>query len=107
MPEVRGRAKVLHTGELCIRNAAEGATFARTTQLLYSDDSAAVSKAQATPDMSVKHTELVVMSQCEWDSPTDKPEVKNTSKAETRGAPMAVPVMPAQNIPSDVTQPQI
>ena len=237
MSEVRGRAKVLHTGELCIRNAAEGATFARTTQLLCSDDSAAVSKAQATPDMgvgpyellsnvinkvfdkgdplpvgkgeaqeikafpgfgftmtvnnvsvnleetrfdvtlsntsllgfqsngaprvsnggvvkqvvslphgrdtfviggltkqeevesrtgvpwlmdipvlgylfssvsnSVKHTELVVMAQCEWDSPADKPEVKNTSKAETRGAPMAVSVMPAQDIPADIPQPQI
>ncbi len=241
--ESRGKAKVLHTGELCIRNAAEGATFARTTQLLYSDDSAAVSKAQATPDMgvgpyellshvinkvfdkgdplpvgkgeaqeikaftgfgftmtvnnvsvnlaetrfditlsntsllgfqsngaprvsnggvvkqtvslphgkdtfviggltkqeevesrtgvpwlmdipvlgylfssvsnSVKHTELVVMAQCEWDSPADKPEVKNTSKAETRGAPVAAkksasgPVMPAQDIPADVPQPQI
>ena len=243
--ESRGKAKVLHTGELCIRNAAEGATFARTTQMLYSDDSAAVSKATATPDMgvgpyqllsqvinkvfdkgdplpvgkgeaqeikaftgfgftmtvnnvsvnleetrfdvtlsntsllgfqsngaprvsnggvvkqtvslphgkdtfviggltkqeevesrtgvpwlmdipvlgylfssvsnSVKHTELVVMAQCEWDAPADKPEVKNTSKAETRGAPVAAKkpasaselVMPAQNIPADVPQPQI
>ena len=235
--ESRGRAKVLHTGELCIRNAAEGATFARTTQLLYSDDSAAVSKAVSTPDMgvgpyqllsqvigavfdkgdplpvgkgeaqeikafpgfgftmtvnnvsvnleetrfdvtlsntsllgfqsngaprisnggvvkqavslphgkdtfviggltkqeevesrtgvpwlmdipmlgylfssvskSVKHTELVVMAQCEWDAPADKPELKNTSKKETRGAPVAVPVMPAQNIPADVPQPRI
>ena len=243
--ESRGKAKVLHTGELCIRNAAEGATFARTTQMLYSDDSAAVSKATATPDMgvgpyqllsqvinkvfdkgdplpvgkgeaqeikafpgfgftmtvnnvsvnleetrfditlsntsllgfqsngaprvsnggvvkqtvslphgkdtfviggltkqeevesrtgvpwlmdipvlgylfssvsnSVKHTELVVMAQCEWDAPADKPEVKNTTKPETRGAPVAAkkpasvsePVMPAQNIPADVPQPQI
>ncbi|MBR4253936.1 MAG: hypothetical protein IKQ16_02485 [Lentisphaeria bacterium] len=243
--ESRGRAKVLHTGELCIRNAAEGATFARTTQLLYSDDSAAVSKAQSTPDMgvgpyellsnvinkvfdkgdplpvgkgeaqeirafpgfgftmtvnnvsvnleetrfdvtlsnssllgfqsngapritngnvvkqvvslphgkdtfviggltkqeevesrtgvpwlmdipvlgylfssvsnSVKHTDLVVMAQVEWDAPADKPELRNTSKAETRGAPVAAkkpasasePVMPAQNIPADVPQPQI
>ena len=241
--ESRGKAKVLHTGELCIRNAAEGATFARTTQLLYSDDSAAVSKAQATPDMgvgpyellsqvinkvfdkgdplpvgkgeaqeikaftgfgftmtvnnvsvnleetrfdvtlsntsllgfqsngtprvsnggvvkqvvslphgkdtfviggltkqeevesrtgvpwlmdipvlgylfssvsnSVKHTELVVMAQCEWDTPADKPDLKNTSKAETRGAPVAAkktasgPVMPARDIPADVPQPQI
>ena len=235
--ESRGRAKVLHTGELCIRNAAEGATFARTTQMLYSDDSAAVAKAQATPDMgvgpyellskvigeifdkgdplpvgkgeaqeikafpgfgftmtvnnvsvnleetrfdvtltntsllgfqsngaprisngnvvkqvvslphgkdtfviggltkqeevesrtgvpwlmdipllgyvfssvskSVKHTELVVMAQCEWDAPADKPDLKNTSKAETRGVPMAVPVMPAQNIPADMPKPQI
>ena len=64
---------------------------------------------------SVKHTELVVMAQCEWDSPADKPELKNTSKAETRGAPVAAkkpasssePVMPAQNIPADVPQPQI
>ncbi len=243
--ESRGKAKVLHTGELCIRNAAEGATFARTTQMLYSDDSAAVSKATATPDMgvgpyqllsqvinkvfdkgdplpvgkgeaqeiraftgfgftmtvnnvsvnleetrfdvtlsntsllgfqsngaprvsnggvvkqvvslphgkdtfviggltkqeevesrtgvpwlmdipvlgylfssvsnSVKHTELVVMAQCEWDAPADKPEVKNTTKPETRGAPVAAkksasasePVMPAQNIPADLPQPQI
>ena len=33
--------------------------------------------------------------------------LKNTTKAETRGAPRAVPVMPAQNIPADVPQPQI
>lgn len=39
--------------------------------------------------------------------PADKPDLKNTSKAETRGAPMAVPVMPAQNIPADMPQPQI
>ena len=56
---------------------------------------------------SVKHTELVVMAQVEWDSPADKPDLKNTSKPETRGAPMAVPVMPAQDIPADVPQPQI
>jgi type II secretory pathway component GspD/PulD (secretin) len=62
---------------------------------------------------SVKHTELVVMAQCEWDSPADKPELKNTSKAETRGAPVAAkkastgPVMPPQNIPADFPQPQI
>ena len=57
--ESRGKAKVLHTGELCIRNAAEGATFARTTQMLYSDDSAAVSKATATPDMGVGPYQLL------------------------------------------------
>ena len=56
---------------------------------------------------SVKHTELVVMAQVEWDAPADKPDLKNTSKPETRGAPMAVPVMLAQNIPADVPKPQI
>ena len=236
--ESRGKAKVLHTGELCIRNAAEGATFARTTQLMYSDDSAAVSKAISTPDMgvgpyellstvigavfdkgdplavgkgeaqeikpfpgfgftmtvnnvsvnlaetrfdvtlsntsligfqsngapritsggvvqqtvslphgkdtfviggltkqtevesrtgvpwlmdipvlgylfssvsnSVKNTELVVMAQCEWDSPADKPGLKNTTKAETRGSPAAIrPVMPDQGIPAGVPRPEL
>ena len=62
---------------------------------------------------SVKRTELVVMAQVEWDAPADKPDLKNTTKAETRGAPVAAktpasgPVMPPQGIPADVPQPQI
>ncbi len=54
-----GNARIAHTGELCIRNATEGATFARTTQLFYSDDSQAVSNARTSPDMGVGPYELL------------------------------------------------
>jgi len=33
---------------------------------------------------SVKDTELIVVAQCEWDSPNDRPNLKNTSIRETR-----------------------
>ena len=32
---------------------------------------------------SVKDTELIVVAQCEWDSPNDRPNLKNTSRRET------------------------
>ena len=54
-----GNARIAHTGELCIRNATEGATSARTTQLFYSDDSQAVSDAKTSPDMGVGPYELL------------------------------------------------
>ena len=33
---------------------------------------------------SVKDTELVVVAQCEWDAPADRPNLANTSRRETR-----------------------
>ena len=33
---------------------------------------------------SVKDTELIVVAQCEWDSPSDRPELGNTSRRELR-----------------------
>ena len=33
---------------------------------------------------SVKNSELVVVAQCEWDSPSDRPELKNTSISQMR-----------------------
>ena len=33
---------------------------------------------------SIKDTELVVVAQCEWDAPVDRPNLKNTSRRETR-----------------------
>lgn len=54
-----GAARIAHSGELCIRNATEGATFSRTTQLFYSDDSQAVSKAKTEPDFGVGPYELL------------------------------------------------
>ena len=33
---------------------------------------------------SVKNTELIVVAQCEWDSPSDRPTLKNTSIRELR-----------------------
>jgi len=48
------------------------------------------------------------MAQCEWDSPADKPGLKNTTKAETRGLPAAIrPVMPDQDIPAGVPRPEL
>ena len=33
---------------------------------------------------STKDTELIVVAQCEWDSPVDRPDLANTSRRETR-----------------------
>ena len=33
---------------------------------------------------SIKHTELIVAAQCEWDSPSDRPELRNSSIPHTR-----------------------
>jgi len=45
-----GKAEVLHSGELCIRNNCSGA-FSRTTQLFYIDTSEPVAGAAASPDL--------------------------------------------------------
>lgn len=45
----KGRARVVHTGELCLRNNTSGA-FSRTTQIFFADDSADVPGSQTTPD---------------------------------------------------------
>ncbi len=56
--ESRGKAKVLHSGELLIRNNT-GGSFSRTTQLFYSDASQPVKGAKTDPDMGVGPYELL------------------------------------------------
>ena len=54
--ESRGRAKVIHTGEISIRNSGSG-SFARTTQLIYVDNSkdvpGALSPASGARDLGI------------------------------------------------------
>ena len=48
----KGRAQVLHSGELLVRNNTS-ASFARTTQIFYIDASQAASGSQSSPDQGV------------------------------------------------------
>ncbi|MBR7108145.1 MAG: hypothetical protein IKC89_07020 [Lentisphaeria bacterium] len=54
----QGKASVLHSGELCIRNNT-GGNFSRTTQIFYVDTSAPAGKAVTTPDKGVGAYELL------------------------------------------------
>lgn len=47
-----GKARVVHTGELVVRNNTS-ASFARTTQIFYSDDSQPAPGTTTTPDLGV------------------------------------------------------
>ena len=53
-----GQAKVVHQGELVIRNNTP-ASFARTTQIFYMDDSQPVSGSNTKPDLGVGAYELL------------------------------------------------
>lgn len=53
-----GKARVVHTGELCIRNS-KGASLSRNTSIFYSDTGNAVSGAGTTPDTGVGPYELL------------------------------------------------
>ena len=53
----RGRAEIVHSGELCLRNNTNG-TFSRTTQIFFSDDSQPPPDALELPDMGVGPYEL-------------------------------------------------
>ena len=33
---------------------------------------------------SIKHSELIVVAQCEWDSPSDRPELNNSTRPRPR-----------------------
>ncbi len=48
----RGKAKIVHTGELCLRNNT-GGSFSRTTQIFFADDSQNVPGSQTVPDAGV------------------------------------------------------
>lgn len=54
----KGKAKVAHTGELCIRNASS-AYLNRTTQIFYMDTSKPVNDARTLPDTGVGAYELL------------------------------------------------
>mgnify|MGYP003304516786 CR=1 FL=1 len=53
-----GKARVVHTGELCIRNST-GAALSRQPSIFYSDTANAVSAATDTPDTGVGPYELL------------------------------------------------
>lgn len=53
-----GKAKIAHTGELVVRNNTP-ASFARTTQIFFVDDSQAIDKALTLPDKGVGPYELL------------------------------------------------
>ncbi len=48
----RSKAKIVHTGELCLRNNTSG-SFSRTTKIFFADDSQELSGTQTTPDAGV------------------------------------------------------
>lgn len=54
----RGKASVLHSGELCIRNNT-GGNFSRTTQIFYVDTSTPAGNAVTTPAQGVGAYELL------------------------------------------------
>lgn len=54
----KGRAKIVHTGELLIRNNTS-ATLSRTTQIFFVDDSKSVPGASSLPDTGVGPYELL------------------------------------------------
>jgi hypothetical protein len=54
----KGKAKIAHSGELCIRNASP-ASFKRETQIFYMDDSQPVPGITISPDTGVGPYELL------------------------------------------------
>ncbi|MBQ7207090.1 MAG: hypothetical protein IJS01_04765 [Lentisphaeria bacterium] len=60
--ESRGKAKVIHTGEITIRNSGAG-SFARTTQLIYTDNSqnfpGVSDPAKGAPDLGIAAYKLL------------------------------------------------
>lgn len=53
-----GKASVIHSGELCLRNNTDG-VFSRTTRIFFADDSQNVPDALDLPDMGVGPYELL------------------------------------------------
>ena len=90
----RGKAHVLHSGELCIRNNTAG-NFSRTTQIFYSDTSTPAGNAETTPDMGVGAYELLSALIKETiasaqDIPVGKGNQQNTLKSTGYGFTMQV-----------------
>ncbi len=90
----RGKASVLHSGELCIRNNTPG-NFSRTTQIFYSDTSTPAGNASNQPDMGVGAYELLSALIKESvnaarDIPVGKGNQQNTLKSTGYGFTMQV-----------------
>ena len=90
----RGKASVLHSGELCIRNNTPG-NFSRTTQIFYSDTSTPAGNASNQPDMGVGAYELLSALIKETvnaaqDIPVAKGNQQNTLKSTGYGFTMQV-----------------
>ncbi|MBE6378958.1 MAG: hypothetical protein E7051_09125 [Lentisphaerae bacterium] len=79
---VKGKADVLHSGTLTIRNNSSG-TFSRTTQIFYSDSSASVVSSTGLPDMGVGPYKL--LSQLIGETL----KAKNPDRTDTADIPVA------------------
>ncbi len=87
-----GKAKVLHTGELCIRNNTS-ATLNRTTAIFYSDSSNPPADAQTTPDLGVNAYKLfsqIANRIIQNDIPVGKGNVSVAEKSDSFGFTMTV-----------------
>ena len=78
----KGNAKIVHSGELCIRNASS-AYLDRTTQIFYMDTSTPVNNAATLPDTGVGPYELLSALIGEV-MPTDIPVGKGNQQVVTR-----------------------
>ena len=78
----KGKAKIAHSGELCIRNASS-AYLDRTTQIFYMDTSKPVNNAVTLPDTGVGPYELLSALIGEV-MPTDLPVGKGNQQIVTR-----------------------
>ncbi len=89
----KGRAKISHTGELCVRNNTPAA-ISRTTQVFYMDDSKPVPNALTLPDTGVGPYELLsaIVDRVipEDDIPVGKGNQQITTKFEGFGFTMTV-----------------
>ncbi len=84
-----GKAEVIHSGTLTVRNNTSG-TFSRTTQIFFADDSTPVDGSVTAPDMGVGPYELLatligeaVQGKYGQDDATDIPVGKGSSQVTT------------------------
>ena len=90
----RGKAEVIHSGELCIRNNT-GGTFSRTTQVFYVDSSSPAGSSSDSPPAGVGAYELLstlineVIS-AEKDIPVAKGNRQDTVKSAGYGFTMQI-----------------
>lgn len=91
----RGKATVVYSGELCIRNNT-GGNFSRMTQLFYNDSSVPAGNAATTPDTGVGAYQLLskllgeIIEPAAQDIPVGKSNQLNTMKSTGYGFSMQV-----------------
>ena len=91
----RGKASVVYSGELCVRNNTGGA-FSRMTQIFYNDTSTPVGNAVTTPDAGVGAYQLLskllgeLIEPAQNDIPVAKGNQSNTTKSTGYGFNMQV-----------------